>query len=124
MIRRPPRSTRTDTLFPYTTLFRSPRHFSIRWLGEKLPEFIRSYIAEPQLSPIRELAELEWAFTLAFDAQDVEALSLQAISEFSAEDWVSFMFSLTPSASWLPLQHTTLALWTAAQSWALDRTRT
>src|SRR3546814_4746269 len=24
MIRRPPRSTRTDTLFPYTTLFRAP----------------------------------------------------------------------------------------------------
>src|SRR3546814_15547897 len=28
MIRRPPRSTRTDTLFPYTTLFRSSR-----WCG-------------------------------------------------------------------------------------------
>src|SRR3546814_13665761 len=26
MIRLPPRSTRTDTLFPYTTLFRSPLH--------------------------------------------------------------------------------------------------
>src|SRR3546814_1555730 len=26
MIRRPPRSTRTDTLFPYTTLFRSHLH--------------------------------------------------------------------------------------------------
>src|SRR3546814_9757830 len=26
MILRPPRATRTDTLFPYTTLFRSPRH--------------------------------------------------------------------------------------------------
>src|SRR3546814_4197274 len=26
MIRRPPRSTRTDTLFPYTTLFRSKSH--------------------------------------------------------------------------------------------------
>src|SRR3546814_9613625 len=26
MIRRPPRSTRTDTLFPYTTLFRSDTH--------------------------------------------------------------------------------------------------
>src|SRR3546814_20014017 len=25
MIRRPPRSTRTDTLFPYTTLFRTPK---------------------------------------------------------------------------------------------------
>src|SRR3546814_11296553 len=29
MIRRPPRSTRTDTLFPYTTLFRS----ATAWLG-------------------------------------------------------------------------------------------
>src|SRR3546814_1353250 len=27
MIRRPPRSTRTDTLFPYTTLFRSHRSY-------------------------------------------------------------------------------------------------
>src|SRR3546814_18527974 len=30
MIRRPPRSTRTDTLFPYTTLFRSSHHFGAR----------------------------------------------------------------------------------------------
>src|SRR3546814_3300410 len=29
MIRRPPRSTRTDTLFPYTTLFRSERFHDI-----------------------------------------------------------------------------------------------
>src|SRR3546814_4209898 len=33
MIRRPPRSTRTDTLFPYTTLFRSQR--SRRWAGRQ-----------------------------------------------------------------------------------------
>src|SRR3546814_12491165 len=32
MIRRPPRSTRTDTLFPYTTLFRSPDHVAARAL--------------------------------------------------------------------------------------------
>src|SRR3546814_16206738 len=37
MIRRPPRSTRTDTLFPYTTLFRSVPNqvdlgiFSVMW---------------------------------------------------------------------------------------------
>src|SRR3546814_11325833 len=30
MIRRPPRSTRTDTLFPYTTLFRSGRNLRRR----------------------------------------------------------------------------------------------
>src|SRR3546814_6054184 len=31
MIRRPPRSTRTDTLFPYTTLFRSQQ----RWILQR-----------------------------------------------------------------------------------------
>src|SRR3546814_14205603 len=33
MIRRPPRSTRTDTLFPYTTLFRSQRSRRARLPG-------------------------------------------------------------------------------------------
>src|SRR3546814_3603632 len=33
MIRRPPRSTRTDTLFPYTTLFRSPPAGCLASLG-------------------------------------------------------------------------------------------
>src|SRR3546814_13392735 len=42
MIRRPPRSTRTDTLFPYTTLFRSedlpPRTDRSKGLGALLTE--------------------------------------------------------------------------------------
>src|SRR3546814_1678979 len=49
MIRRPPRSTRTDTLFPYTTLFRSRplreaeghcgRHLARRWRApDRAPE--------------------------------------------------------------------------------------
>src|SRR3546814_9546249 len=37
MIRRPPRSTRTDTLFPYTTLFRSEKSVAARRLQIILP---------------------------------------------------------------------------------------
>src|SRR3546814_4462182 len=45
MIRRPPRSTRTDTLFPYTTLFRSRRldrrpHPARRVVQRLVPEVI------------------------------------------------------------------------------------
>src|SRR3546814_5352815 len=36
MLRRPPRSTRTDTLFPYTTLFRS--HGDLLRLRERNPD--------------------------------------------------------------------------------------
>src|SRR3546814_16614949 len=45
MIRRPPRSTRTDTLFPYTTLFRSsplPERFSRATITACAPDFTRS----------------------------------------------------------------------------------
>src|SRR3546814_19321569 len=50
MIRRPPRSTRTDTLFPYTTLFRSPirlRLGSAERVVLPVPERPNSPCAEP-----------------------------------------------------------------------------
>src|SRR3546814_19242588 len=34
MRRRPPRATRTDTLFPYTTLFRSEAHVFIDYMSQ------------------------------------------------------------------------------------------
>src|SRR3546814_14488192 len=37
MIRRPPRSTRTDTLFPYTTLFRSRDNTSVSAIAAQGP---------------------------------------------------------------------------------------
>src|SRR3546814_16947021 len=43
MIRRPPRSTRTDTLFPYTTLFRSTTHLAARHiqrLGRRIDDLV------------------------------------------------------------------------------------
>src|SRR3546814_10843286 len=46
MIRRPPRSTRTDTLFPYTTLFRSVLNllFAIESRGTLDPERRETFI--------------------------------------------------------------------------------
>src|SRR3546814_13225370 len=50
MIRRPPRSTRTDTLFPYTTLFRSAitRRVAEHRRGEK--EVVRDTASARELS--------------------------------------------------------------------------
>src|SRR3546814_6273181 len=70
MIRRPPRSTRTDTLFPYTTLFRSPwesetvttlapncMHFSMAYWAT-LPEPDRS---EEHTSELQSLMCISYA---------------------------------------------------------------
>src|SRR3546814_3480064 len=53
MIRRPPRSTRTDTLFPYTTLFRSPPphrlHLAVAHAGEVSAHYIGGRLKHPFL---------------------------------------------------------------------------
>src|SRR3546814_4246337 len=61
MRRRPPRSTRTDTLFPYTTLFRSPMLAMAEERGLVLLEFLD----RPALT--REIEELQqrYGYTVA-----------------------------------------------------------
>src|SRR3546814_20535758 len=62
MIRRPPRSTRTDTLFPYTTLFRSER---VAQAKDSLPAGV-----QPQLAPLTTgLGEI-FMFSVAFEHPD------------------------------------------------------
>src|SRR3546814_19094553 len=51
MIRRPPRSTRTDTLFPYTTLFRSSSRAHARFLPPTAPRRPRSVRHRFRASP-------------------------------------------------------------------------
>src|SRR3546814_4902161 len=55
MIRRPPRSTRTDTLFPYTTLFRS---MATSQKAEEVEMHTTFYA--PFLSSLSEVAWLEF----------------------------------------------------------------
>src|SRR3546814_18789346 len=51
MIRRPPRSTRTDTLFPYTTLFRSWKDGVRAYLGYSVTGFPNMLFHYGPLSP-------------------------------------------------------------------------
>src|SRR3546814_15575304 len=67
MIRRPPRSTRTDTLFPYTTLFRSGdpafdlafclNHLLLKclWIPAAAPRFLVAFdaLAQTYLAAVR-----------------------------------------------------------------------
>src|SRR3546814_11472062 len=58
MIRRPPRSTRTDTLFPYTTLFRSHQEgFGLYQVTQKAGE--RWSAARAYVEPLRGRANLD-----------------------------------------------------------------
>src|SRR3546814_8713971 len=72
MIRRPPRSTRTDTLFPYTTLFRSICEFKFTIFGfarklratagvRSVPSFPLPRRSEEHTSELQSLMRISYA---------------------------------------------------------------
>src|SRR3546814_1875404 len=74
MIRRPPRSTRTDTLFPYTTLFRSWSDYQCevgsRWRDVELDHALCSFLqvvadrrrrSEEHTSELQSLMRISYA---------------------------------------------------------------
>src|SRR3546814_8769607 len=77
MLRRPPRSTRTDTLFPYTTLFRSRG-----WVGGPTAE--RRRLRHPRRAAwVRALA-WAWAWAWASACRSEEHTSeLQSLMRIS-----------------------------------------
>src|SRR3546814_2786544 len=56
MVRRPPRSTSTDTLFPYTTLFRSPDGIAV---GKMVQDNARGVVAFYDIDTPVTLAQLD-----------------------------------------------------------------
>src|SRR3546814_6523762 len=70
MIRRPPRSTRTDTLFPYTTLFRSPPDDDHAYGHDKAEYFSSGF--EGALVFIAALAIIYTAWPRLLDPQPLD----------------------------------------------------
>src|SRR3546814_11394814 len=80
MIRRPPRSTRTDTLVPYTTLFRSvTAHRSAQlavYQNETLARLYRERVAAVQAAEL-QVATRSSAFALTFARNYAKLLAVK-----------------------------------------------
>jgi len=88
-------------------------HPSVRWFSQKLPEFLNGtppYDAQPYLA---EMAAFEWAQGLAFDAEDVPSLDMQALATVPPEAWGQVKFQFHPSVQWLDLQSNMPKFWQA-----------
>src|SRR3546814_1807509 len=86
MIRRPPRSTRTDTLFPYTTLFRSLDHAGIS--PDQLGFVLMATVTHPYQTPA---AAPELAARLGSTAPAMDISAACARSEGHTSELQSLM---------------------------------
>src|SRR3546814_1195268 len=85
MIRRPPRSTRTDTLFPYTTLFRSggfpgfiAAYLEVIWLSATKIAFFakRIHRSEEHTSELQSLMRISYAVLCLKKKKELQTYSI------------------------------------------------
>lgn len=88
-------------------------HFSIRYFGHRLSEYLASaetYRDKPYLS---EMATLEWAMSEAFDAADSHGVNLDAMASLPPETWPGMHLALHASVRRLDLRWNVPAIWRA-----------
>src|SRR3546814_19412093 len=90
MIRRPPRSTRTDTLFPYTTLFRSALvGIEDFWLAEARQRFLQRRHAKAGIPGVRQSPGQNLAARPVHHAHQIqETLSHRAVRHIGPPNMV------------------------------------
>jgi hypothetical protein len=89
------------------------RHFSIRWFGHLLPEFLAATPPWQDKSSLAEMAALEWALSEAFDAEDGTIIGVEDMAGIPADAWPDMRLHFHPSAQRLDLRWNVPILWKA-----------
>ncbi len=91
------------------------QHPNARWFGRHMPAFLSSdarYAASPVLA---EMAEFEWAMSLAFDAADEPVMTLSDLAALPPDDWPGLRLRLHPSLQMCELKWNVPPFWRADQ---------
>ncbi|KTC98150.1 DNA-binding domain-containing protein [Legionella erythra] len=85
---------------------------SIRWFGHQFPAFLSDHLND-EYRVVVELAEFEWAMALAFDAEDLPAVTINEMALIPPERWENLHFTTHPSLQTLALSWNAPTLWEA-----------
>jgi len=89
------------------------RHFSLRWLGSQLADFIAATKPYSEHPDLVDFANFEWAQCHAFDAADTAPIEIAALASLSGEQWFDLRLQLHPSVKLLTLHSNAPVLWLA-----------
>jgi hypothetical protein len=107
----------------------TPSRFrSVRWYGSGLGAFLARTPPWSETPWLAELAQFEWALTLAFDAPDLSPITFEQLAALPPQAWATLVLELHPSVQVLALRGNAAALRQAADAgeplpaptWALE----
>jgi hypothetical protein len=86
------------------------RHYSIRWFGHLLAEFLRDFPDYRNQPWLAELAAWEWKIATAFDATDAAILTAERLANVAPDEWPDLRFTLHPSVQRITLGSNIVAI--------------
>jgi hypothetical protein len=75
---------------------------SIRWFGDRLPQYLAQWY--PEQPWLTEIAQWEWSLATAFDAADATPLGIEALASVMPDAWPTLAFSFHPSLQLLRMR--------------------
>lgn len=104
-----------DDLFDKTTRSYIDQYSStyrnMRWVGDVMGMHLTKTL--PKQPVAAEIAQFEWALSLAFDAEDAPVLKLQDLAAIAPEYWGDLRFKFHPAVQLLSLKYNVLLIWQA-----------
>ncbi len=88
-------------------------HFSIRYFGHRLPDYLATKDAYRDKPYLREMAALEWAMSEAFDAPDSPLIGLDDMAAIPPDAWPEMRLQFHASLHRLDLRWNIPGIWKA-----------
>lgn len=87
-----------------------------RWFSQHLPEFLRATAPYSERPELGDLAAIERALNLAFDAKDDAVIGMETLGAIPPETWGDLVFTPRASAVKLKVSTNAHALWSALKA--------
>lgn len=87
-----------------------PRSFSLRDLGDRMPEFVERSTWLPHHELCIDMARIEWCYVEVFDAADVSPLDPSTLAAIPEHEWPRARVQLSPALRLLKVRHPVAAL--------------
>lgn len=87
---------------------------NLRWYGGNMREHLLHTL--PQHLVAAEMADFEWALSLAFDAEDSEELTLQDICNYPPESWGNLGFKFQTAIQVIRTRWNVIPVWKALEA--------
>lgn len=89
------------------------QHFSLRWFGQHLCQFLAETQPYAQHPDLLDMALFEWALCAAFDAADATPVNLNELAAIPAQAWQELTLSFHPSLRVVSLAGNMPDIWSA-----------